>query len=171
MPTIKLQSSDGQLFPIEVAVAVKCSGMLRNMLEDLGIDETTTSGEQPVIPVPQVNSAILGKVLQWANYHKDDDDVELAEEEEFQSKEKRTDDIGSWDADFLKVDQGMLFEVMLAANYLDMRGLLDVACKTVANMIKGKNVEEVRKTFKITNDFTAGEEEQVRLENEWCEEK
>jgi len=48
---------------------------------------------------------------------------------------------------------------------------LDVTCKTVANMIKGKNPEEIRKTFNIKNDFNPQEEEQVRKENEWCEEK
>ncbi|CAL1266527.1 unnamed protein product [Larinioides sclopetarius] len=126
------------------------------MLEDLGMDDD----EQEVVPLPNVNSAILKKVIQWATYHQDDD-----------SKDKRTDDISSWDADFLKVDQGTLFELILAANYLDIKGLLDVTCKTVANMIKGKTPEEIRKTFNIKNDFTPSEEEQVRKENEWCEEK
>ena len=122
-------------------------------------------------------------MIQWATYHKDD--PPLPEDDE--NKEKRTDDICSWDADFLKVDQGTLFELILAANYLDIKvclpetrltlltsilqGLLDVTCKTVANMIKGKTPEEIRKTFNIKNDFTPSEEEQVRKENEWCEEK
>ena len=70
-----------------------------------------------------------------------------------------------------QVDQGTLFELILAANYLDIRSLLDVTCKTVANMIKGKTPDEIRKTFNIKNDFTPAEEEQVRKENTWCEEK
>jgi hypothetical protein len=37
----------------------------------------------------------------------------------------------------------------------------DVGCKTVANMIKGKSPEEIRKLFNIVNDFTP--EEEVRL--------
>ena len=130
--------------------------------------------DEEVVPLPNVNAAILKKVIQWATYHKDD--PPLPEDDE--NKEKRTDDICSWDADFLKVDQGTLFELILAANYLDIKveycagsgvmlityiqGLLDVTCKTVANMIKGKTPEEIRKTFNIKNDFTQAEEEQVR---------
>lgn len=88
----------------------------------------------------------------------------------------------------MQVDQEMLFEIILvslpvlfafnqadisfqASNYLDIKPLLDVGCKTVANMIKGKSPEEIRKTFNITNDFTAEEEEQIRRENEWAEDR
>ena len=39
-------------------------------------------------------------------------------------------------------------------------------CKTVANMIKGKTPEEIRKTFNIKNDFSPEEEAQVREEAE-----
>lgn len=52
---------------------------------------------------------------------------------------------------------------------LEIRSLLDIGCKTVANMIKGKTPEEFRKTFNIENDFTPEEEDQIRRENEWAE--
>lgn len=58
-----------------------------------------------------------------------------------------------------------------AANFLEIKDLLDLTCKTVANMIKGKSPEEIRVTFNIKNDFTPEEEEQVRKENEWCDER
>ena len=162
MPAIKLQSSDGEIFPVDVLIAKK-SVTIKTMLEDLGMDEE----DEEEVPLPNVNAATLKKVVQWASYHKDD--PPLPEDDE--NKEKRTDDISSWDTDFLKVDQGTLFELILAANYLDIKGLLDVTCKTVANMIKGKTPEEIRKTFNIKNDLTPAEEEQIRKENEWCEEK
>jgi len=159
---IKLQSSDGEVFEVDVEIA-KQSVTIKTMLEDLGMDED----EDEPVPLPNVNAAILKKVIQWCSFHRDDPPPP----EDDENKEKRTDDICSWDAEFLKVDQGTLFELILAANYLDIKGLLDVTCKTVANMIKGKSPEEIRKTFNIKNDFTPAEEEQVRKENEWCEEK
>ena len=47
------------------------------------------------------------------------------------------------------MDQGTLFELISAANYLDIEKLLDMACKTVANMIKGKTADEIHNNFSI----------------------
>ena len=76
------------------------------MLDDLGMEED----EDVVVPLPNVNTAILKKTVQWCTYHKDDPPPP----EDDENKEKRTDDISSWDSDFLKVDQGTLFELILA---------------------------------------------------------
>ena len=73
-----------------------------------------------------------------------------------------------FDNEFVKVDQATLFELILAANYLNIKTLLDLTCMTVANMIKGKTPEEIRKTFNIKNDFTPEEEEEVKKENAWA---
>ena len=61
--------------------------------------------EEEVVPLPNVNAAILKKVIQWCTYHKDD--PPLPDDDD--NKEKRTDDISSWDADFLKVLGEFLF--------------------------------------------------------------
>lgn len=62
---------------------------------------------------------------------------------------KRSDDIDEWDADFIKVENEQLFELILAANYMDIKPLLDLGCKTVANMIKGKTPEQIREMFNV----------------------
>ena len=54
---------------------------------------------------------------------------------------------------FIKVDQETLFNLILAANYLDIKGLLHVTCGKVADMMKNKTAEEIRKTFNIQNDL------------------
>lgn len=112
MPFIRLQSSDNEIFKLDVEIA-KQSVTIKTMLEDLGMDDE----EEEIVPLPNVNAAILKKVIQWCTYHKDDPPPP----EDDENKEKRTDDISSWDADFLKVDQGTLFELILAANYLDIK--------------------------------------------------
>ena len=154
MPYVKLQSSDNEVFEVDVEIA-KQSEVIRPMVENCDYDDFD---DEP-IPLLNVNAAILKKVIEWATHHKDDPPPKEDEE----NREKRTDDIEPFDREFLKVDQGTLFELILAANYLDMKLLLDVLCKTVANMIKGKTPEEIRKTFNIKHDFTP-EEEQADLD-------
>jgi len=162
MPMIKLLSSDGKVFQVDFEIA-KASVTIKTMVEALGLDEE----DKKFVRLPKVKGRILKKVIQWATYHMDD----TPPAENNKGHKKRTDDICSWDADFLKVDQGTLFELILAANYLKIKGLLHVTSKAVANMLKGKTPEEIRKHFNIKNDFTAAEEEKLRKENAWCEEK
>ena len=114
--------------------------------------------------------------MEYCEHHRGEP-LPTADEANADENRKRTTDIGEWDQKFITVDQEMLFEIILAANYLDIKPLLcvvscstrdilgfltllhsDVGCKTVANMIKGKTPEEIRKLFNIVNDFTPEEE-------------
>ena len=160
---IKLQPFDDLNEIREVSVkSAMMSDTIKNMLNDLGDDASNV----PIV-LPNINSKILGKIIEYCNYHVNNDNTKLVKD----STEKGKDEITPWDVDFCKIDQKDLFELILAANYLDIKPLLDLTCKTVANMIKGKTPEEIRITFNIKNDFTPEEEEKVRKENEWCEER
>ena len=57
MPIMKLQSSDGDVFEVDVEIA-KASNTIKTMIEDLGMDE---DDDEPV-PLPNVNGAIMKKV-------------------------------------------------------------------------------------------------------------
>jgi S-phase kinase-associated protein 1 len=146
--SVTLCSLDGMEIKVAENVAT-LSGTVRDLIEDAGIDNP--------IPLPNVTGQVLGKVLEYCTYHTE--------------HPVEGDDLCPWDVDFFKVDQSALFELVLAANYMDIRPLLEAACKTIADMIKGKTPEQIRETFNIKNDFTPEEEEQVRKENEWCEER
>ncbi|KAF7846054.1 hypothetical protein BT93_L5422 [Corymbia citriodora subsp. variegata] len=160
-PKLVLQSSEGDSHEVDKDVAER-SVLIKNMVADLG-DEAMT---EP-IPLSNINSGVLKKVVEWCTHHRNDPPTTADDDGDAR---KKTTDIEEWDAKFMQVDQEMLFEIILAANYLDIKALLDVGCKTVANMIKGKSPEEIRKTFNIVNDFTPEEEDQIRRENEWAEE-
>merc|ERR1711892_1660297 len=123
--------------------------------------------EEKEIPLPNVKAEVLKKVVAYMKYHGDN----LAKVIEKPLKSANMGDVVSqWDADFVDVDQELLFELILAANYMDIKPLLDLTCAKVASMIKGKTPEQIRKTFNIQNDFSPEEEAQVREENKWCEE-
>lgn len=150
---VHLRSSDEQMFEVDEEVAYE-SLTVKNMIED--------TGTEAPIPLPNVSSKVLAKVIEYCKFHVD------AKSGNADKPSKLDDDVKAWDMEFVKVDQSTLFELILAANYLNIKSLLDLTCLTVANMIKGKTPEEIRKTFNIKNDFTPEEEEEVRKENQWA---
>ncbi|XP_062093348.1 SKP1-like protein 1A [Humulus lupulus] len=142
---IILTSSDGESFEVEEVVAQQ-SKTIKHMIED-GCADTS-------IPLPNVTSKNLAMVIEYCRKHVD---------EGVAAK-----DLKSWDAEFVNVDQATLFDLIMSANYLNIKDLLDLTCQTVADMIKGKTPEQIRNTFNIKNDFTPEEEEQIRKENQWA---
>lgn len=145
---VTLCSRDLEEFQVDIDIAC-LSETVKNLIEDAGPGD--------VIPLPNVSSNILAKVLEFCNFHASQAAVQGVEEA-----------VQQWNEEFLNVDHTTLFDLILAANYLNIKSLLDLTCHTVAMMIKGKTPEEIRKTFNITNDFTPEEEEQVRRENAWA---
>jgi S-phase kinase-associated protein 1 len=155
--SVKLVSSDSSE-PKEVPLEVACASQtIKLMIDDLG-----TSVD--AIPLHNVTAKILDRVLIYCQHH-------LENPKPAVKGQSSLEDIDQWDKDYCTVDQATLFELILAANYLDIKPLLDLTCKIVANMIKGKTPEEIRKMFNIKNEFTPEEEERVRKENEWAEER
>lgn len=157
---ISLRSSDNEVFEVEEEVAMM-SETIKNMMEDLNDEDTGETCDQ--VPIHNVRGTILSKVIEYCRFH-----VEAEKKDENEKAAKSEDDIKQWDTEYMKIDQNVLYELILAANYLNIKNLLDLCCLTVANMIKGKSPEEIRKTFNIKNDFTPEEEEEVRRENQWA---
>ena len=165
-----LQSNDAK--PVEYQVprdAAKMSGLIKDMLDD------QSEGDQTVIPVPNVNGRTLKYVVQYMEHHHN----QRAEPLEKPLRGKIEDVISEWDKAFLFTDlvkdhdekqHELLIDVIMAANFLNVKELLDLTCACVASMIKGKTPEQIRALFNIENDFTPEEEEKIREENRWCEE-
>ena len=63
--------------------------------------------------------------------------------------------VQSWYANYITdilVDQALLFELVTAANFMDIKSLLDLTCLAVSILIKGKTPEEIRCIFNIGNE-------------------
>ena len=116
------------------------------------------TGFDAPVPLPNVSAQILSKVIEYCKYHVE---AEKAIDDKAATPEG---EVKGWDGEFVKVDQGTLFELILArsppclhipvifppthrrdlivsnlqaANYLNIKILLDLTCLTVANLIKG----------------------------------
>jgi len=159
--TVHLVSSEGESFDVKSSAA-SMSQLVSNL-----IDESADDDEAQEIPLPNVKSTILALVIEFMNHYESE---KMTEIEKPLKSANMAEVVQDWYAKFVAVEQETLFELILAANYMDIKPLLDLTCATVASMIKGKTPEEIRKTFNIVNDFTPEEEAQVREENKWCEE-
>lgn len=175
---VVLVSGEGEKFTVDRKIAER-SLLLKNYLNDMHNsnigeedgeeddgDDDDDDEEEIVMPVPNVRSSVLQKVIEWAEHHRDSN---FPDEDDDDSRKSAP--VDAWDREFLKVDQEMLYEIILAANYLNIKPLLDAGCKVVAEMIRGRSPEEIRRTFNIVNDFTPEEEAAIRRENEWAEDR
>ncbi|CAE7367978.1 sconC [Symbiodinium sp. KB8] len=157
---ITLSSQEGTRFEVPLRVA-NMSKLVETMTEDGDTEEE--------VPLMDVKASVLEKVIQFCTHHADPANA-FPDIEKPLKTANLAEVVPQWDASFVEVEQEMLFELILAANYLDIKPLLDLTCAKVATMMKGKTPEEIRKVFNIKNDFTPEEEAQVREENRWCEE-
>ena len=157
--SVILRSMEGKDFKVSRGVALM-SALVKNMLE--GSDES----EEINVPLPLVKNDILEKVIEFCVKH---EKSPMAEIDKPVKSSNMSENVDEWDAKFIDQPQDIIFELILAANYMDIKSLLDLSCAKVSSLIKGKTPEEIRKTFNIVNDFTPEEEAQVREENKWCD--
>lgn len=188
---IKIQNTvgggKGRVFEIETKAA-KHSTVIYMLLQDFEDQDID------ILPISiGVSDECLQKVFDWVSHHKDDaldtDDVDnhifdpmaltdkvsaerSAEAEERRRRARKLKNepvvIAGWDETFFEsVDSPMMYEILIAANYLEIRKLLDISCQVVVNMIRGKTTEQIREILGIENDFTPEEEEQIRKETAW----
>ncbi|KAI5649853.1 hypothetical protein M9H77_35858 [Catharanthus roseus] len=65
-------------------------------------------------------------------------------------------------------DEQTLLRLLVAADYLDIKGLLSFACENVSYMIKRKDPMHIRSLFNILLKFSLEEEERIRSANLWA---
>ncbi|XP_024636222.1 SKP1-like protein 4 [Medicago truncatula] len=95
---------------------------LVNLIEDVFEDTR--------IPISEVTGRILAKVIEYCKKHV---------EAESSDGKPSEDELKKWDAEFVKVDKPTLFDLISAANYLDIKSLLD--------LIFGKRCRNLKRYF------------------------
>ncbi|KAJ2398250.1 hypothetical protein GGI05_000199 [Coemansia sp. RSA 2603] len=149
-------------FTVEEKIVEQMSG-----LKELPT-ETTEDGKQVSLLDEKIPDEAFQKAVEFYEYHKDD--PEPFEDFEDRETSKKL-DMCPWDEKFLDMDPEVLGHVTKLADALKAKRLVDAACKKLASMMRGKNADEIRKMFKIKEDFSDKEKEQIRKEQEWDADK
>ena len=114
-----------------------------------------------VIPIPNLNADTMRQVIRFCEYHAEDPMAEIQQPIRAVTMDKL---VSAWDAEFINIEQQLVFDLILASNYLDIDPLLQLCCCKIASMIKGKRGEEIKATFDIVGDLTKEEDDLVKKE-------
>ena len=104
------------------------------------LDDCSEDVDCPEIPLPQVSSTALAHIL--------------------------TIIVGDLEPVFASKEE--LYELVIAANYLHVREALDFACEKVADIVRGKSVEDIRSEFNIESRLTPEDDARLRATNLWA---
>lgn len=81
------------------------------------------------------------------------------------------DELNKFDDEFISGESlGDLMDAVLAANYLNIRELIELLATKIAVLIKGYKMEEIRESFNIDADdlLLPAEEEKFRKDYPWA---
>ena len=135
---IVLECKNGEVVVISKQAA-KLSEMLKTVIEN--------SRENDVIPLRNISICVMTKIAEYLKHyeHSDINKIPLIEKPIRSTNMK--DIVSEWDAEYINVKDDMLFELISASNYLDIKPLLDLSCAKIATKIKDKSIEKIKKIF------------------------
>jgi len=129
-----LHTSDGGWFPINLK-ALRLSKLLCIQAE---------SNPFEAITVNKVSKHIMSLVTEYLIHHNGKQPAEIAKPIRSINMYKMVED--PWDAWYAnKMSKREIFQVILAANYIDCQSLLELGCAKIGTLIKGKSPEEIRR--------------------------
>jgi hypothetical protein len=136
--SIKLITSDQQELVVTKDLIAEWT-TINEMLKDIGEEHQ----DEP-LPVPNVTLDVLKRVVAYsADLNKNPKEVAV--------DPKMPVELANWEkVHFEGIPYSIVFDIILASNYLNFKTLLDTSCKFVALLIKGKSPDEIRKMFNIT---------------------
>ncbi|KAH7707009.1 S-phase kinase-associated protein 1 [Aphelenchoides avenae] len=144
---ISCLTSDNEKIEVDVDV-LRLSHTFDTMYRDLGLEE---SGE---------------KVVEWCTEHKGQPDPVI--EQDPNTRELKWFTLSDYEKAFFEVPVDELEELVMAANYLDIKSLYYFGCQSIAALIKGKSPDEIRALFGLEDDLTEEEKAEIRKQNPWC---
>jgi S-phase kinase-associated protein 1 len=132
---LKLKSSDNKIYEID-----KKSAKLSNLIDTVLKGDSDASE----IEIHKVESTILEMIVEYLKHHagKSPDELQCP----VRSVDMKQICTDQWDAEFIdKHDKKTVFEIILAANYMDIKSLLHLGCAKIATEIKKLDQKEIQR--------------------------
>ena len=148
----KLKSSDGVVIEVDAKLLDK-SKLLKGLVEDF-------PGPDDEVPLNEVDEKNLKLILEYLEHYKDSEPKEIPkpypeEVDEAFFKSILNDD---WAFNFLqKLKLDECVNLVNAANYLQIDGLINLLAAKLAYELSNCSVEEAKKKFQIDDDMTEEE--------------
>ena len=153
---IKIKSSDNKIVELSSKAALR-SGLLRGIIEDYP--------EDTEFPLNHVNGTTLEKVKEYLTHYQDQEPSIISKPLKSNNFKECADE---WDNNFIGEDNDSILSLIIAANFMDIKPLLELASAKVACKIRGTTTESIRKDFEI-NELNNDEKEQIEKDKKYLE--
>lgn len=140
--SVTLLTGDGEKFSVSLDLA-QTSKTIADLLED--IDD--------VVPLPNVRASTMRQIIA------------------FWARATERSPANPWaviDGFVEELPLDTVWDLITAANYLDMQPFLEGLCKYIAALMKDKTTQQIRDVLEIENDFEPEEEARILAENAWA---
>ena len=112
----------------------KMSQLVAETFDEEDEDEDDEDMEAKIIPLPNVKSNILQKIIEFGTYYQEEEPMTAIQTPLNSSHLEEM--VQQWYVDFVNVEKTVLFDLVAAANFMDIKPLLDLTCLAVSIMIK-----------------------------------
>lgn len=140
-------SKEGESFSVAVEVA-KMSKLVEATIDDDDDDDGND------IMLPNVKASVLAKVIEYCQHYKKEEEMRPIQTPLKHSKLEEL--VQPWYVEFVDVEREMLFELVTAANFMDIKPLLDLTCLAVSIMIKVSALSDIGSSISGNSALSAG---------------
>ncbi|CAJ0934332.1 unnamed protein product, partial [Mesorhabditis belari] len=150
-------------FTLSKKAARRC-GTVNHYAQNTGLTDDEAISKMEPMALPNVSNESLYYIVRWCEQHRNCP----AWVEDQWWENVYNDKMRQWEKEFMaEMTSDALYDVYMAASYLDIKCLLDHCAQAFADMVQGKSPEEIREIWGLENDFTPEEEEEIKYENPW----
>tara|TARA_Y100000816_G_C25985485_1_gene514711 strand:+ start:10 stop:471 length:462 start_codon:yes stop_codon:yes gene_type:complete len=146
--SLVLLTNDNKNIKVSLAEVLQFK-LITNMLSIYDTENNAYELEEDYEIPLDIQYNTLKKILEFSNYELNNKNTHIHDKSVFYNQ-------------YFICDDDLLFNIMNSADYLEYEYLLDKACDKLSDdILKCNSVDEVKKKFKITREFTEEEENNI----------